>query len=99
MPAHGVKKAIRKKPSAMRSTSARLSPAARNRIIGMSMVGASRPEMCANVRKTDGHPPTVRAVTAVVAHFKEDPEWDGSDSSSGGRPRNITPSEEKQILL
>ena len=76
---------------------ARLTPAARNRIIGMKMAGASRADMRNKVRKTDGQPPTLKSVDHILAHFAEDPEWDGENSSAGGRPRLLTAAQEKEI--
>ena len=49
IPARGVKNTIVRKRS-----HARLTPASRNRIIGMKLAGAARKEMCDKVRKTDG---------------------------------------------
>jgi hypothetical protein len=89
--------AVRKTVGKRKISHARLTPATRNRIIGMKLVGAARETMRDKVRKTDGLPPTMRAVDGVLAHFHEDPEWDGQDSSAGGRPRTLTPQQEKQI--
>ena len=76
---------------------ARLTPAARNRIIGMKMAGASRADMRNKVRKTDGQPPTLKSVDQILTHFAEDPEWDGENNSAGGRPRLLTAAQEKEI--
>ena len=76
---------------------ARLTPAARNRIIGMRMAGAPREEMRDKARKTDGSKPSLRAVDEVIAHYEEDPEWDGEDSCAGGRPRTISLKHERSI--
>ena len=92
MPARAVLKARKKKVSF-----ARLAPAVRNRIIGMKMAGAVRGDMRDKCRKTDGTKPSLRAVDVVLANFEEDPEWDGRDSSAGGRPRLLTSKEEKSI--
>ena len=78
-------------------TYSRLTPAMRNRIIGMRMAGASREDMRSKCRKSDGRKPSLTAVDGILAHFKEDPEWDGRDSCSGGRPRVFTPKQEKLI--
>ena len=92
MPARAVLKALKKKVSF-----ARLAPAMRNRITGMKMAGAFRGDMRDKCRKTDGTKPSLRAVDVVLANFEEDPEWDGRDSSAGGRPRLLTSKEEKSI--
>ena len=97
MPPWTVRKTISKRPSA-RVSFERLTPAARNRIIGMSLAGAPRADMRDKVRKTDGRPPSLRAVDGILARFAADPQWDGSDSSAGGRPRQLSPAQEKQIL-
>ena len=69
----------------------------RNRIIGMRIAGAPRQEMREKVRKTDGTMPCLKAVDNIISHFEEDPEWDGENSSAGGRPPLITPEQKKQI--
>ena len=77
---------------------ARLTPAIRNRIIGMKLVGATRDVMREKSCKTDGAMPSLRAVAGVLAHFTADPDWDGADSSAGGRARLLTPQQEKSIM-
>ena len=77
---------------------ARLTPAIRNRIIGMKLVGTTREVMREKSCKTDGAMPSLRAVGGIVDHFAADPDWDGGDSSAGGRPRLLTPQQEKSIL-
>ena len=69
----------------------------RNRIIGMRIAGAPRQEMREKVRKTDGAMSSLKAVDDLISHFEEDPDWDGENSSAGGRPPLITPEQEKQI--
>ena len=49
------------------------------------------------VRKTDGTPPTLKSVDQILAHFAEDPEWDGENSSAGGRPRLLTAEQEQEV--
>ena len=75
---------------------ARLTPAMRNRITGMQLAGAARNDMRDKVRKTDGTPPTLKSVDQILAQFAEDPEWDGENSSAGGRPRLLTAEQEKK---
>ena len=76
MPTVGVRKTITKR----RQSFARLTPAARNRIIGMSLADSPRDDMRDKVRKTDGTKPSMRAVDAIIAHFQEDPQWDGNEA-------------------
>ena len=52
-----------------------LTPAARNRIIGMALASAPTSEMRHKVRKTDGLPPYLRAIDDVLAIVRDDPEW------------------------
>jgi hypothetical protein len=86
-------------PAAKRKLShARLTPAMRNRIIGMKLAGATRDMMRKKSRKTDGTMPSLRAVGGVVGRFTADPDWDGEDSSAGGRPRLLTTQQEKSIM-
>ena len=89
-----VKKTIMKK----NTTFARLTPAARNRIIGMRLAGAERQRIRDTIRKSDGSSPCLQAVDAVLAHHQADPVWDGSNSVAGGRPRSLEPKMEKVIL-
>ena len=93
MPALRVKKTKSKKSLSY----ARLTPAVRNRIIGMKLVGAGRQQILGKTHKKDGASPSLKAVDDILAHFAEDPEWDGGDSCAGGRPRLITPQQEKSI--
>jgi hypothetical protein len=56
---------------------ARLTPAARNRIIGMALASAPKSEMRDKVRKTDGLPPSLRAIDDdVFVTVRDNPEWD-----------------------
>jgi hypothetical protein len=84
-----------KKPAA--ATYARLSPLARGRIIGMREAGAERSVVADTVRKTDGSPADLKAISYTYKRFKEDPEYDGTDSSAGGRPRQLTNDQEKAV--
>ena len=79
MPGRVAKSAMRRqtKPSFCR-----LTPAMRNRIIGMKLAGAARSDMCDQVRKTDGQPPTLKSVDTILAHFAADPDWDGENCGS-----------------
>ena len=93
MPARAVKKKRKKQVSF-----ARLTPAVRNRIIGMRMVGTGRAEIRKKAARTDGSKPSFNAVDNVLERFSKDPEWDGENSAAGGRKRLITPQQEKRIL-
>ena len=50
------------------------------------------------MRKKDGTKPTLRAVDGVLAKKKRQPQWQGDDSSAGGRPRSLTLSQAQQLL-
>jgi hypothetical protein len=87
-----------KKTKSKRSFSyARLTPAVRNRIIGMKTAAADRGAIRDKACKTDGASPSLKAVDDILAHFAKDPEWDGGNSCAGGRPRLLTPQQEKSI--
>ena len=68
-------------------TVARLTLAARNRIIGMRLAGAERQRIHETIRKSHGSSPCLQAVDASLAHHQADPAWDGTNSVAGGRPR------------
>ena len=63
----------------------------------MKLAGARRQKMREAVRKTDGTMPSLKAVADILNHYEADPEWDGEDSSAGGRPRLLTPEHERKI--
>ena len=63
----------------------------------MKLAGGSRDVMRDKVRKTDGTSPSLRAVEDILAHFAEDPEWEGGRSFAGGQPRVLTPEQGKGI--
>ena len=94
MPASGVKKTNRKR----KQSHARMTPAVRNRIIGMRLVGAPRDVIRTKACKSDGAMPSLKAVDNILEHFSKDPDWDGGDSVAGGRKRLLTPQQEKSIL-
>ena len=97
MPPANVKKTMLKKPR-VKVSFARLTPAARNRIIGMRLAEVPRDMIRDKVRKTDGTKPLLRAVDGIIANFEADPDWHGSNSSAGGRRRELSEAQEKQIL-
>jgi len=50
------------------------------------------------VKKKNGGRPCLQAVDAVLKKFREDTDWDGLDSHvAGGRPRDLTQQQEKNI--
>ena len=75
---------------------ARFSTSQRGRIIGQAGTGASRKHIRKTCRKTDGKQAGMRAIDAIIAH-RDDPDYDGSNSSAGGRPRGLTKQEEGQL--
>ena len=79
-------------------TFARFTPAARNRIIGMRLAGAGREKIRDTIRKTDGNKANIRAVDEVLSNYEQDPEYDGENVASGGRPRSLTTHQEQAIL-
>ena len=93
MPALGVKKKRKKKLSY-----ARMTPAMRNRIIGMRMVGTIRDVIREKAAKSNGASPSLRAVGNILERFSKDPDWDGGDSIAGGRKRLITPQQKRQVF-
>ena len=44
-----------------------------------------------------GQPGNLRAVDAILAHARADPAYAGTNSSAGGRRRELSPSEETQL--
>lgn len=76
---------------------ARLSTLAKGRIIGFREEGVARAEVADRVRKTDGTPPSIKAVDDIYNRFLEDPEWEDEPSRAGGRPRDLTPKQETMV--
>ena len=72
-----------------RKSFARFSPLARGRIVGKAEEGAPRSRIRKEVLKKDGKRAKLRAIDAVIARIRADPNWDGRDSSAGGRPRAL----------
>ena len=79
-------------------TFARLSPAARNRIIGMRIAGAPRDTIRKTIRKSDGSTASLRAIDGVWDKFQQTPDWEGTDSAAGGRPRALSLKQEQAVL-
>ena len=70
---------------------------ARGKIVGMAEAGARRVDIAKQVLNTDGQPGHLRAVDAILAHARADPACAGTNSSAGGRRRELSPSEETQL--
>ena len=47
--------------------------------------------------KTDGTPPTIKSIDATYENYLADPDYDGENRSAGGRPRDLTPEQEKIV--
>ena len=80
-----------------KSSSARFSPFSRGRIVGKAEEGASRKKIQKHVLKKDGTRGSLRAIDKVLAHARNDPDWEGEDSSAGGRPANLNAEEQQQL--
>ena len=63
----------------------------------MAEAGARRVDIAKQVMNTDGQPGNLRAVDAILAHARADPAYAGTNSSAGGRRRELSPSEETQL--
>ena len=85
MPPASVKKTVFKKPR-VEVSFAPLTPAARNRIIGMCLAEAPREMMRDKFRKTDGQNPSLREVDDIIANLEANPDWDGSKRHKRIRP-------------
>ena len=72
---------------------ARFSAFSRGRIVGKAEEGAPRKKIRASVLKTDDTPSSLRAIDKVLAHARNDPDWDGTNSKAGGRPPELNPAE------
>ena len=68
-----------------------------DRIVGMAEAGARRVDIAKQVLNTDGQLGNLRAVDAILAHARADPAYAGTNSSAGGRRRELSPSEETQL--
>ena len=79
-------------------TSARLDAFARGAICALADEGVERAEIQKKVNKKDGTRPHIRAIDAVLAKKREDPEWRGQDSQAGGRPRALTDAQQRQLV-
>ena len=59
--------------------------------------GASHADTRDQVRKTDGSRGGLRAIGQIAAHARNDPDYEGENSSAGGRPRELSPEEEDTL--
>ena len=75
---------------------ARLSTFQRGRIIRQAERGAPRKDIRKTCLKNDGKQPGMKAIDAIIAHGT-DPDYDGTESSAGGRPRELTKQEEGKL--
>ena len=92
-----VRKAMKK--GVRKASFARLSPLAKGRIIGMREAGIERKAIAKQVKKKDGKSPSMVSVDNVLDRFKDQPDWDGlEEREAGGRPRDLSPRQEAQIL-
>jgi len=64
----------------------------------MRRANAPRSVIRKTVKKTGGTHPTVRAVDAVLANEKSDPDYRDENSRAGGRPRALTKAEAKLVV-
>ena len=77
---------------------ARLDAFAHGAICALRARGVKREDIARAVRKKDGKHPHLRAVDAVLAKHRADPEWRGDDSRAGGRPRALTLEQRQQLI-
>ena len=78
----------------------RLDPFARGMIWGMHRADASRADIVAEVKKSDGTSVGQRAVDNVIAHMTRDPSWRGAETGKGdgrGRPPSLSDADRKAI--
>ena len=80
--------------SNMVKTFARFSTFARGRIVGKAEEGAKEADIRRTVKKTDGRRGSLRAIRTIIQHARKNPDYEGANSSAGGRPRKLTHLEE-----
>jgi len=76
---------------------ARFDAWARSEICTLRSEGYEREEIRQQVCKTDGKPGSLKAIDGVLEKKRKCPDWRGENSSAGGRPRELTTSEVKQL--
>ena len=85
-----------KKPSANTSY-ARLHVWDKGAIWALSVVNIPREKIAEIVAKTDGEPPSLRAIDEVIAHKRADPDWKGERENCGGRPEALDSAQKKEL--
>eukprot|EP00973_Karenia_brevis_P040273 5562885-Karenia_brevis.AAC.1 len=78
-------------------TRARLDVFSRGVVWGMHLAGAARAVIQKTVTKKDNTPPTLKSIDQIISHMKENPDWKGTDSSAGGRPKILTPEQQDEL--
>ena len=63
----------------------------------MRKAGKARGDIVEEVTKKDGSCPSLRAVDGLLAKSRAEPEWDGTDSRAGGRPRELSKKERSEL--
>ena len=81
----------------MGKSTARFSTFARGRIVGKFEEGAELKKIRKTVPKKDGKRGSLRAIKAVLRRAREDPNWQGEDSSAGGRPQELDGGELRKL--
>ncbi len=78
-------------------TYSRFTTFARGKIVGKAEARVATTEIRKTVLKKDGKKGSVRGIRSLVKRAEQDPTWDGTDSRSGGRPEDLSASEERQL--
>ena len=81
----------------MAKSFARFSAFARGRIVGKADEGAPARRIRKEVRKKDGKMCNMRAIRSLLKKAREDPDYEGIDSSAGGRPQELSSKEQRQL--
>ena len=81
----------------MAKSFSRLSTFARGKIVGKASEGAPARRIRKQVRKKDGKMCSVRAIRSLLKKAREDPSYEGIDSSAGGRPQELSADEQRQL--
>ena len=78
-------------------THARLDVGSRAMIWALSLVGIERSRIRDLVDKTDGTPPTIKAIDLTLAKKRKYPDWRGTDEEKPGQPDKLTAAQKKQV--
>lgn len=81
----------------MEKSTARFSTFARGRIVGKREEGARLNQIRKTVPKKDGKRGSLRAINEVLRRAREDPDWQGKESSAGGRPPELDGGELRKL--